>query len=379
MPSSSSGPPVSIEAARLTVKLRPMTYADYAGVSDVLRRNDMSQRPFEEWKAIWQAAPFRARFEDVPIGWVLENAGGEIVGTLSNLHSEYRYDGQTLRAVIAASWAVDAAYRSQALSLNSKFFSQGNVDLLLNGSANQRTAQLLPAFKARPVPHPCYDEVLFWITGHRGFARSLLHKLGTPWLRPASPLLALASWAHDRVRRAAWAGRGPAVAERRSFDASFDRFWATLAARRDRLVALRSRDALEWRFGYPLAHDRARILVLERGSEVDGYLLLLRADSLVQGLLRYSVADLQVLDETSDAARTLLVAALGLARREGIHMLEMMGFNADKRRRALELSPHVRKLGWSRFFVKVRRPELREPLSAVEAWDASPFDSDDAI
>jgi hypothetical protein len=39
----------------------------------------------------------------------------------------------------------------------------------------------------------------------------------------------------------------------------------------------------------------------------------------------------------------------------------------------------VRKLGWWRFYVKVCRLELREPLAAVEAWDASPFDSDDTI
>jgi hypothetical protein len=60
-------------------------------------------------------------------------------------------------------------------------------------------------------------------------------------------------------------------------------------------------------------------------------------------------------------------------------MVEMMGFNAQKRRWALALAPYVRKLGWWRFYVKVCRLELREPLAAVEAWDASPFDSDDTI
>jgi hypothetical protein len=30
-----------------------MTFADYGGVSEVLRRNNMSQRPYEEWRAIW--------------------------------------------------------------------------------------------------------------------------------------------------------------------------------------------------------------------------------------------------------------------------------------------------------------------------------------
>jgi hypothetical protein len=310
---------------------------------------------------------------------VLESASGEIVGTLSNVHSEYKYDAHTLRAVIAASWAVDVDYRSLALSLKSKFFSQTNVDLLLNGSASQRTAQLLPAFKAKPVPHPCYDEVLFWITEYRGFARSALRKFGKQWMLPASPLLGVVWRALDSVRRVRSAVRGTGVTERHSFDARFDRFWTTLSARPNRLLALRSRDALEWRLKYPMASDRARILVLERGSEIDGYLLLLRSDSPAQGLCRYSVADLQVLDESNDSTRALLAAGLRLARRERIHMVEMMGFNAQKRRWALALAPYVRKLGWWRFYVKVCRLELREPLAAVEAWDASPFDSDDTI
>jgi len=357
-----------------------MTFADYAGVSEVLKRNSMSQRPFEEWKAIWEAAPFHARFADVPIGWVLETTAGELVGALSNVHSEYSYDGRPLRAAIAASWAVDGDYRAQALALKSRFFSQQNVDVLLNGSASQRTAKLLPAFKATPVPHPCYDEVLFWITGYHGFARSALSKTSRRWLVPASPLLGAAWWARDSVTRARWSGSRSQVAERASFDESFDRFWSKLkAARPKRFLALRSRAALDWRLRHRLAQDRARILVLERGGEIDGYLLLLRSDSPDHGLRRYVIADLQVLDETGDSARALLVGGLRLARREGIHMLEWTGFNAPKRRWAVGLSPYVRKLGWSRFYLKVCRPELREALAAVEAWDPSPFDSDDTI
>ncbi|MFI4941988.1 MAG: hypothetical protein ACHP85_01925 [Burkholderiales bacterium] len=356
-----------------------MVFADYAGVSAVLRRTRMTQRPYAEWESIWAGAPFAAKFADVPIGWVLENAAKEVVGTLSNVHSEYWYGGRPLRAAIAASWAVDGDYRSHALALKSKFFSQRNVDVLLNGSASQRTAQLLPAFKATPVPHASYDEVLFWITGYHGFARSALRKTGRPWMLAVSPLLGAAWWTLDSVTRAPWAVREPEVTERRSFDEAFDRFWAKLSMHPNRLLALRSREALEWRLKHALAQDRARILVLERNSEIDGYLLLLRSDSEAHGLRRYLVADLQVIDETGRSTHALLVAGLRLARREGLHMLEMTGFNAQKRQWALRLSPYVRKLGWSRFYVKVCRPELREPLAAIEAWDASPFDSDDTI
>src|SRR5262245_27822846 len=173
--------------------------------------------------------------------------------------------------------------------LATEYFKQRHADLLLNTTAVAETSgKAFLAFRAEQVPQAAYTTRLLWITGYGGFAANLVRerRLPGPLRYPA----ALALWAGDVRHRPAGSAR---VHVADDFDETFDRFWAQLRGRRDRLQAVRDAGTLKWRFA--IERDRPLVAVLEQGGELAAYVVLVRRD---QGdVRRLEVADLQARDD----------------------------------------------------------------------------------
>src|SRR5205814_3402678 len=90
--------------------LREASFDDYKSIADLHGRNGLMIRSGEDWRALWEANP---AFQEHPgpIGWVLETARGEIVGSLGNIPALYEMNGRKLRAAVTCGWAVDPPYR----------------------------------------------------------------------------------------------------------------------------------------------------------------------------------------------------------------------------------------------------------------------------
>src|SRR6266481_1784714 len=99
-------------------KLREARFEDYEQIAGLESRFGLAVKPYEEWVHLWQGNPlYRELKTDWPIGWVLENGDGKIVGSMGNIPLLYEFDG---RGVIVASgrhWVADPAYRSLAILL----------------------------------------------------------------------------------------------------------------------------------------------------------------------------------------------------------------------------------------------------------------------
>jgi hypothetical protein len=356
--------------------VREATVDDFAGLSAVMRRNGLTSASFGHWARLWIANPFRSELS-VPVGWVLENEAQGIVGTLSNVGRMYTYNGEPIRVASASAWAVDPPYRTSAVFLAKQFFTQKNVDMFLNTTASEAATEIFKAFRCSEVPDPSYTRVLFWVTGHAGFAGSVLRKLRIPDVPGLRQVAATGLYGRDWIRGGTVQFRRMETCLLNGFDERFDAFWELLRRVPDRLLAVRTSEALSWQFRPALENGGIAIIGLLQGESLGGYLILMRGDDERIGLRRFRVVDIQTLGDKT-CVLSLMTAALEHAARSGVDVVEAVGFHSSKRNPLEQLNPYHRTYPTCPYLYKVKAEcqPLRDALQNVNAWDASIFDGD---
>ena len=357
-----------------TARLREATFRDHAAITQVFARNDGGLLDSAStWEHDWKANPFYR--EGFPIGWVLEDGAGNVVGTFSNIPMEYEFRGRSIRAAFARAWSVDPTYRNYSILLAREFISQKNVDLMLATRANPIASKVYQSI-LRMTPISADDRGSFlWILSYPGVVRAYLRIRKVPLAGLWSPMAAAGLMVCDRllrVNRRVYAKYDVHIATQ--FDERFDRFWCRLREQSGHLSAVRSRAALAWRFDSSRLRGRTTILTIPEGDDIGGYLILVRASSErgASGM----VADLQVPDDRAEYVRTLLSAALKVSREQGIAYLVSDGFNSFKHDILLEASPHRQIPRYCSCFYKAFAPELQRALEDAAAWDLGPCDGD---
>ncbi len=360
--------------------LREATVHDFTAVREVVRRNGLSSPQYADWERLWRDNPFPAD-PSAPIGWVLEKKDHTIVGTLSNIRRTYAYNGEPVRAATASAWAIDPPYRSSAMFLAQRFFSQKNIDLFLNTTASAPAAAIFKAFRCSEIPDPLYTRVLFWITRYSGFARALLRKLRLPALPGMSQSAGMALYCRDVAHRPKVRYRQIETSLLSSFDDRFDVLWDVLRRRRNRLLAVRTSEALTWHFRPGLQTGGVAILAVLEADAILGYLVMKRGDDEGLGLRRFHVVDIQALCDENNVVPSLMAAAIEHAVRTGVDVVEAVGFHKSKRDLLEHLKPHHRTYPTCPYLYKVNAssPALRDALRSVDAWDASMFDGDASL
>lgn len=355
--------------------VRPSTLSDLDGINALWSRAGFCAMDRADYEHRYAHNPADPRPQDQrTTGWVMD-AAGTIVGSIGNIYSAYEFNGRRLLAASAHAVAVDEPYRKQSLPLLASFFRQGNTDLLLSTTANEAASKVYSAFKSVRVPHPDYDQVMYWITRYSGFLRAgLVHrgKIGASKLAPlAWPGLWIADWSRRSI-----GGDASRTRVLDQFDDRFDALWEKLRQRPDRLLAVRDRQSLAWHFEEGRRQGRLGLVALEDAGAITGYVVLLRRDAPSIGLTRYGIADLQVVRDDAGDVRALLSGALQLARRQGVHVVEATGFEPFKHDVLESTRPRRRTSPSWPFLYKAQKPEWSEALSRASAWDPCPYDGD---
>ncbi len=293
----------------------------------------------------------------------------------------YCFNGEPVRAAIPSAWAVDRPYRQASIFLANKYFSQKNADLFLNTTASPQAGAIFKAFKCSEIPGPSCARVLYWITHYAGFAGASLRKMRAPAFAGIRHATGLAFYCRDFPYRHKDRHRQMEVTLLPAFDERFDAIWELLRRRRNRLLAVRTREALTWQFRPTLESGDTVILGLIQGDNLSGYLIMKRYDQKQYGLRRFRVVDIQAVHDEADIVLSLMSAALEHAERSAVDVVEAMGFHQSKRDLLEHLHPHHRTLPASPFLYRVSadsRP-LGDALRDAGAWDPSPFDGDAAL
>jgi hypothetical protein len=382
-------------------KLREAYFEDYEQIAGLETRFGLTAKPYPEWADLWQGNPlYRELKPDWPIGWVLEDEDGKIVGSMGNIPFLYELDGRKILVASGHSWVADLAYRSASLFLLDNVIRQRYIDLYLNNTVGDNSLAAVTALECSRVPVGIWDEVAYWITNYRGFFQSVVamknYRLTAPfafpswggsWTRlkamrarlskPLSYPLSAAAFLKDRLAKASVRESDVEVKACPAFDDRFDYFWEELKRKNRHLVlAVRTREALEWHFKHALLDNRIWIVTAVDGSRLMAYGIFEKTFNPRSGVKQVKLADYQSLENGTSMLGPLLSWTLRRCRSEGIHMLEHTGRWLEKGEFMGTVAPYRRKLSTWSYFYRANNPELRELLKDRQVWAPSLFDSD---
>jgi hypothetical protein len=366
------------------VKVREGRWDDYDAIVSLLRRNGLTPKPYIAWQRLWLENPLvMGRGMLWPIGWVLEEQTGKIVGHLGNIPMAYEFLGNPLVAAVASYGAVDIQYRSNSLRLISNFFSQPKVDLFLDTTASYEAGVVFRGFRGRRVPNPEYDQALLAITGPWEFGQGVFRKKGWPLPGFMGGLAGLALRVVDIWRGSLKPKQLPdkfRVIPRDSFDSQFDYFWQQLRVQRRKLLFLRDQKNMEWHFGPALNANRGWLSICAQEEKMMGYAVYVMSDIEKIGLKIARLADIQALGDHWEAIMlSLLSNGLKVCGEKKIHGLEVVGFDEEKRQVIRKITIWQRKLPVWNYYYKAKDNNLSELLKDPKYWDPSIIDGDASL
>ena len=296
------------------------------------------------------------------------------------LASLNEFEGRRILAATGRAQVADPEYRSATLLLLDRLINQRDVDLYLNNTMTAEAAASFSMFACPRVPVGMWDESAFWITNYQGFMESLLTRKNYPLARRLSYPLSAVAFFKDKFAAQALREGDVEVKVWPGFDDRFDDFWGCLKSRYPHLLlAVRTREVLEWHFKYALLNNQLWVAAVVDGPRLAAYAIFGRKDNPKIGLKSVRLVDFQSLDGGTHLLSPLLSWAVRKCREEGIHMLENIGRWLEKRELIASVAPYRRKLSAWTYFYRAYNPGLAESLSHRRAWAPSLFDGNASL
>lgn len=354
--------------------IRQATFADYGSIAALQKRNGLRIETNERWLHLWTGNPAYQRQPEWPIGWVLETASGEIVGSISSIPDRYHYRGRYLNACILGAWAVDPEHRRHSMMLPDALTKYTHADLLLSTSVSAAAEPGMCMLQFARVPAGEWNWSAFWVTDYWSFSNAALKARSLPFRPALRPFFAFGLWCRDMAHRREHDDLD--VIPRRSFDESFDEFWLELKeARPDVLLADRTSRCLSWRFGH---RGNVRILAGGRNGRLTSYAIFDRQDEPALNLKRVRLVDFQALPGHEEEIGSALAWMLRHCRRERIHMLEVPGWRQSPDWVRITV-PHHRALpSWTHYYRSSAGSDS-DPYSDPRAWAPTLYDGDASL
>ena len=328
--------------APVAPRFREARFEDYDKIYDLESVFFTDSLPAAERRRLFVDNPLWPRLEGTwPVGWVLEDADGRIVGSLNNIPSAYLLDGEELLSANGHCWAVLPEYRGYATMLMDEYFDQEDPDLVVSAKVGTDATAVWSAYAQR-VPVGDWSRAAYAVTRYGDFARAALRRKNIPFAAAGAPVLAAALRAKDAitVRRPPAGPPSVEYAEAASFDDRFDAFWAELVEQNPKtLLGVRDSAALRWHYGVPLRADRVSILTAVRGGRIRAYGVL-KQHLRPGGLRSMKLVDFQTVEPDTDLLSGLVELALRRSAATGCVMLEHHGCGLPKTQRFDELAPY---------------------------------------
>ena len=361
--------------------VRLAQFEDYDQIAAVEARQGLTVKPQEQWLDLWLDNPAYLELRDWPIGWVVDDGEGRIVGSLGNIPGFCRFGGKTFVCASGRGWAVDVQYRSLSVILLAHQLRQGRTDINLITTPGPITAALCTRLGWSRVPVGEWDRSEFWITDYAGVVQGYLEAntpkvISTLARTMISPSRRLES---ALLRRPSTPPSEYQLEWSTTFDERFDHLWEDLMQQRPNLLlGSRSAETLRWHFKHALREERIWILTASKNSRLAGYAILERRDIQGLNLTRVLFIDFQTLSRDADLCSAMVQFALNRCRREGIHVLENAGCWLDKLQ-PIQPPPHRRSLETWCYLYRVTNPELERNLRDAASWYPTQYDGDASL
>jgi hypothetical protein len=371
-------PPYGTGGARPFIRLA--TFDDYDQIAAVESRHGLTVKSRDQWLALWLENPAYLELGDWPIGWVIEDAHGQIVGSLGNVPAFVYFGGTKYVSAAGRGWAVDVQFRALSVMLLARQLRQSGADINVIATPSPTTAALCSRLGWSKVPVGEWDRSRFWVANYASAVQGYLDaKLPTPVSKAFGAILSPPLRLKD-----SFVGREALTSDYRfewctSFDHRFDEMWEELKELRpDLLLGSRDSNTLSWHFKHSLEQDRTWILTASRDSRLIGYAIFERRAVQSLDLERALLIDFQTLLKDPELSGTMIQQALSRCRYEGVHVLENMGCWLEKLQ-PVAPPPHHRTLESWCYLYRVANPELARSLRKANCWYPTQYDGDASL
>jgi hypothetical protein len=364
-------------------RLRVATFEDYPSIYRIAAHYFSNPMPPDQWRRMFTDNPLWPRLgRSWPIGWVLEDVDGQVIGSFSNIPSMYYFQGTECLSGNGKSWHVLPGYRGRgyALWLVTALVNQEQPEITMITTIGAAATPIVSRLLSR-VPLGDWSRRSFRILRYQDFARRALIRKGVP----ATAALTRPLAAGLRARDALFAARLQPVPRvfdveyAEHFDHRFDRFWEELRRRNPgKLLGVRDSAALNWRFGGAIREGRMKVWTASRGGLLRAYCII--NEHMYPGFEAQSlrIMDYQTVVNETDLLPGLLRVALTGYERSGAHILEMLGSGLPKMRSFEKFARAGADKPWSFYYHSVDT-SLATVLRRPEVWDASGFDGDASL
>ncbi len=187
---------------------------------------------------------------DWPIGWVVDDGDGQIVGSLGNVPSFVYFGGKKYVSAAGRGWAVDVQFRALSVMLLARQLKQSGADMNVIGTPSSTTAALCSQLGWSKAPVGEWNRSRFWVANYAAAAQGYLDaKLPKLLSRALGAILSPPLRLKDSL-----AGRQPLNSDYHFdwctfFDDRFDGMWQELKEQRPNLLlGSRDSDTLNWHF-----------------------------------------------------------------------------------------------------------------------------------
>ncbi|HXW50845.1 MAG TPA: hypothetical protein VEJ41_02545 [Candidatus Acidoferrales bacterium] len=359
--------------------LREARLEDYQEIARLGTANSLRTQPYDEWAKMWLGGPLWPRLGRAwPIGWVLEDPQGKIVGTLMSIPAMYAFRGDEVIASASRAWAVDVEYRGYSAWLLDEYLNHG-ASLCVMTTAGPMAAPLVSKL-ARQIPVGDWATCSRWRMGYGTIVERKLARLRVPMSAHLGNAAGVALSLKDRLgrRQLAKLPRRYVLEQLDTFDERFDLFWKALVdCNPAALLANRSSDTLRWHFDGAARANGLWVFAASQGSSLRAYCIFVVKG---EGYDRYArLVDYQTVEPEYDALSGFLRAAIARCAMQGIGVLENIGRGVPKMRAADEAAPIRCSLPSWRFYYHTSDAALQTALTSRTSWDPSTYDGDASI
>jgi len=360
--------------------IRLAKFEDYEQIAAVESRHGLTVKPRAQWLALWLNNPAYLELEEWPIGWVIEDGDGQVVGSLGNVPTFVYFGGRRYVSAGGRGWAVDVPFRALSVMLLARQLKQSGADINVIATPSSTTAALCTQLGWSKAPVGEWDHSQFWVASYTSLVQRYLDaKLPKFLSKSLGAISALPLRLKDT-----FSGRRSMKSEYKfewctSFDDRFDQMWQELREQRpDLLLESRDRNTLNWHFKHALQQNRTWILAVSTASRLAGYAVFERRVIQSLDLERALLIDFQTLAKDPDLSRSMVDCALARCRRDGVQILENMGCWLDKLQQ-IPTPPHKRPLETWSYLYRATNPVLESSLRNANCWYPTQYDGDASL
>lgn len=352
---------------------------DQPMVEELQRRLGLRSDTLADWDHIW-GKNLQQIDSGVAIGWVLE-VDGSIVGYLGNVALRYLLNGSPLNAAAARGWVVQHEYRKYSILLLAKYFSQKNIDLLINSSSNAVAYKVFTAAGSLSPKSQNFSNIYFFIVNQSKFVLAILERyelnINLKYFLHLAVIIfhtfkKLNSLRLNECKKVS--NLRVSIVEPRKISKDYDQFWNDVVKCNQGFIADRSRKKIEWLYSKP--GNDSRIIEFYINKKMIAY----------AGFKKFSINGskefkLQLIDFVSlkiDTQITDMMVEEGkkLAKALGVCCLEITGCNEKIIGSVVRLGAFKRNHFPTPFSYKILNKKL---LAENEEWFITLYDGDSAL